>query len=82
MVNLLLNIGGDVHLRDEFGTPLHWAARRGDAKSIKLLVEAGADSTAKDSTGKTALYWAAHRGVAASVLLLLQEGVKQRGRIE
>jgi ankyrin repeat protein len=40
-------------------TPLHRAARRGDTKVVRLLIDMGAEVDAKDGTGKTALHRAA-----------------------
>ncbi|KAK7074366.1 hypothetical protein SK128_009451 [Halocaridina rubra] len=50
-------------------TPLHYAAHRGHLKTLKLLLEAGADVTAKDEDGYTAL----HVAVAAEKDVVVQE---------
>ena len=51
--------------RDSRGdTPLHAAARNGKAAAAKLLVESGADRTAKNQSGQTAGQVAAAQGFA------------------
>lgn len=43
-----------VNITDEQGdTPLHKAARRGNAEAVKLLLSAGADALAPDAEGRT-----------------------------
>ncbi|HYD17069.1 MAG TPA: ankyrin repeat domain-containing protein [Patescibacteria group bacterium] len=56
MVDLLIRKGAKLELgaRHEM-RPLMLAAREGDAESVALLLEAGADAAAKDSDGRTAL---------------------------
>lgn len=54
-------------------TPLHWAAERGHAKCVTLLLQWGADATATDhALGRTALHDAAHKGHVHCVAALLQ----------
>jgi len=45
--------------------PLVDAARRGDAKAVAALIDAGADVNAAQGDGMNALHWAAERGHAA-----------------
>lgn len=51
------NIGADgVNIADEQGmSPLHYACLFGDEKTIKILMQHGADPTLQDNNGKTAL---------------------------
>lgn len=42
--------------RDEGGTPLHFAVKKGKPEMIKLLIEKGADVNAKDEQGDTPLF--------------------------
>jgi ankyrin repeat protein len=43
-VEEVLNSGADIHQQDEQGwTPLNWAAGKGDADMVKLLLDRGAD---------------------------------------
>ena len=67
-VRQLLRQGADVNGRNALGdTPLKAAAYTGQADMVRLLLESGADSTAKDFIqGKTASQWAhklGHEGV-------------------
>jgi len=56
LAKVLLARGANPNLRAEGGfTPLHEAALTGQSNLALLLLEHGADITAKDSTGKTAL---------------------------
>lgn len=56
LVKLLIDRGADVNRKGfEEGTPLHYAAKYGNAELAKLLLEAKADPTAKDWRGKTPL---------------------------
>ncbi|KAF6252710.1 ankyrin repeat protein, partial [Scenedesmus sp. NREL 46B-D3] len=56
---LVHEAGASVELGDEAGdTPLHYAARFGSASCIGCLVEAGADTEARNEHGKTALHLA------------------------
>jgi ankyrin repeat protein len=55
-------------------TPLMWAARRGDARSLRLLLEHGADPNLKSRNSATALHYAANYGTEACVRLLLEYG--------
>lgn len=55
-------------------TPLMAAARRGDADSMKLFLDKGADVNVKAADGKTALMAAAVSGNAPAVKLLLENG--------
>lgn len=48
-----------INAPDENGyTPLHLAAQRGDADLVKVLLQAGADKSARDAAGKTAADYA------------------------
>ncbi len=55
-------------------TPLLFAARSGDAESVKLLVEAGADVNDTLADGASALVIAAHSGHTRAATVLLEKG--------
>lgn len=55
-------------------TPLHRAAAFGNEESIQLLLEAGADKTAKDINGESPLSWASWHARPGSVLAMLSFG--------
>ena len=59
------------------------AARRGDAKAVKSLLDGGADVNAAQGDGMTALHWAAERGHAevANLLLSSSADVEAKTRI-
>ncbi len=58
-------------------TPLMFAAMKGRAAAISVLLGAGADPNIKDSQGAGALIWAAYNGSAGAVEALLKaEGIK------
>eukprot|EP00948_MAST-09A_sp_MAST-9A-sp1_P003113 g3113.t1 len=52
-------------------TPLHEAARHGDAQIIKLLLDAGADIRATDLHDDLPLHWAVRNGHRAAAMELL-----------
>jgi ankyrin repeat protein len=55
-------------------TPLHHAAKRGDADAVEQLLALGVDPKARDSSGRTALHEACEAGKAACVTPLLKAG--------
>ncbi|HEY4816025.1 MAG TPA: ankyrin repeat domain-containing protein [Candidatus Acidoferrum sp.] len=57
-------------------TALHAGASRGGAEIVKILLEAGADSNAKQERGFVPLHSAAANGNAAIVELLLKHGAR------
>ena len=59
------------------------AARQGDAKAVKSLLDGGADVNAAQGDGMTALHWAAERGHAevANLLLSSSADVEAKTRI-
>lgn len=61
-------------------TPLMFAARVGDLKSAKLLVEAGANVDDSNAWGVSATVMAAHSGYRGIVELLLNKGANPNAR--
>lgn len=54
-IKVLLGYGADLGARDTMGsTSLHYAARYGDVKIVKLLLQSGASKDVQDNRGKTA----------------------------
>ena len=69
-----LAYGTDVNARDVVGTPLHYATFGGRKEVVELLIDSGADVSAKDVGGWTPLHLAAggdHKEIAE---LLIAEG--------
>lgn len=62
----------DIRTRGE--TPLHRAAAYGSLEMIKLLLDAGADKSAKDANGESPLTWASWHWRENDVLKLLLYG--------
>jgi ankyrin repeat protein len=58
---------------------LHMAARQGRAKFVRVLIDAGANTTLRDEFGMTALLFAAETGHAECVRLLIQGGSPLEG---
>ena len=61
---MLIAAGANVNARahalntsDQSGTPLHEAGKAGNEKTIRMLLEAGANPKAKDLWGKTYEYY-------------------------
>nr|KYP71517.1 Ankyrin-2 [Cajanus cajan] len=65
-------------LRDQNGwSPLHWAAFKGRIKSVKVLLEHGAEVDTVDDAGYTPLHCAAEAGHLQVALFLLAHGASQ-----
>ncbi|KAG9156665.1 hypothetical protein Leryth_006624 [Lithospermum erythrorhizon] len=58
-------------------SPLHWAAYKGFADSIRLLLFLDADRGRQDKEGCTPLHWAAIRGNLEACTVLVQAGKKE-----
>ena len=82
LVRLLENDKDAVDVSQPDGTTaLHWAAHRGDAAMIKLLIEAGAEVEKKNYFGITPLFLACQEGSAETVGLLLEAGADPNSTI-
>jgi ankyrin repeat protein len=77
-VRRLLYRGADVNARGVRGavegTPLHFAAWRGNAKIVELLLDSGAHINAKGKDGVTALHLTTYFAEAPTMQLLLDRG--------
>lgn len=80
MMSLVLDIGFDLELCGEHGTPLRWAASNGDIGVMKVLIERGAKIDGTSDSGRTALSSAIHGDQAAALDLLIDKGAKCNGR--
>ena len=59
VVKLIIQAGADVNVKSTLGhTPLIWAARAGNLKITKLLIEKGANVDDTDNDGNNALHYA------------------------
>ena len=57
-------------------SPLSWAAQRGDAEAVRVLLEYGADPNNNDSTKMTPLHYAAQAKTPRCLVLLIEYGVR------
>ncbi|KAJ9511104.1 hypothetical protein QJQ45_013141 [Haematococcus lacustris] len=75
LYHLALKWGVDMDTPDADGrTPLHWAAYKGYADTLRLLLVLEASCTLADKEGCTALHWAAIKGNGEACTVLLQGG--------
>mmetsp|Transcript_8985 Transcript_8985/g.19267 ORF Transcript_8985/g.19267 Transcript_8985/m.19267 type:complete len:550 (+) Transcript_8985:348-1997(+) len=75
LYHLALKWNIDIDTVDNDGrTPLHWAAYKGYADTIRLLLVLDARYTLPDREGCTPLHWAAVKGNGAACTVLLQGG--------
>jgi ankyrin repeat protein len=85
MVEVLLNNGADINLRDtgrlaSGRTPLHFAAHECNDRIADLLLSRGADVSCVDSWGRTPLHWAAIENCTTLAHLLLAKGAEVNKR--
>ncbi|MFV0949284.1 ankyrin repeat domain-containing protein [Wolbachia endosymbiont of Nasonia giraulti] len=82
----LINAEADVNAVDKNGAaPLHIAAVKDNAETIKVLIEAGADVNKVENSGKTPLHFAAFTGRSKAIKVLIDLGANieakdQKGR--
>ena len=80
LVRQLLALGAPVNVTDERGaTALMVAARNGDLGMLQALLSRGADSSARDSQGKTVFEWAEPSPTTAKYVtaFLLDRGISR-----
>jgi ankyrin repeat protein len=74
-LHFLLQRGANVSATDRDGcTPLHYAAKEGQADNVSILLDAGAVATAADYKGSTVLHCAVGNGNESIVQMLLDAG--------
>lgn len=70
LMDLLIQIGGDVNIRDnDQHTPLHLAAKHGYDQIVRLLLQKGSDIEAKNKVGHTPIMDASENGESSKKLL-------------
>lgn len=77
ILKALIASGADVNAKFGYEAPLSDAATQGDAASTAVLVAAGADLNARDSSGETALDQAAYFQHEDVARLLITSGIKE-----
>ncbi|MBB6050487.1 ankyrin repeat domain-containing protein [Armatimonas rosea] len=77
-VGKLLEYGANPHVFYILGTPLHLAAQRGDAESVRLLLAAGADPNARRLHEATPLHLATAHGELGLYSKVMEEFRAQR----
>jgi ankyrin repeat protein len=78
-IELCLNQGTDIHLRDEGGlTALHWAARGGHLEAVKWLLARGASKDELDNENQSAADLAATYGYSGVALIIMTHGLFPR----
>lgn len=71
----------EINHQDTWGrTPLHWAAKLGDAKAVEALIHAGAEVNIQDRTASTPTHYAASARHHRALELLLMAGANVRAR--
>ncbi|XP_058069557.1 probable protein S-acyltransferase 23 isoform X1 [Magnolia sinica] len=76
--HIIIRHGADFDAPDNDGrSPLHWAAYKGFADTIRLLLFRDACQGRQDKEGCTPLHWAAIRGNVEACTVLVHAGTKQ-----
>lgn len=70
----LIKAGADVDMKDRNGPALHIATTNNDTQTMKVLLDAGANTEAMVNFGETALHKAAWYGYSEATKLLLDYG--------
>ena len=75
-VELLLEAACDIEAKAAAGgsTALHWAAKCGQVRTLRVLLDARAETSSETDFAETALLWAAAEGHYRSARLLLNAG--------
>jgi len=84
VLSRLVAAGGNVNTRDRSGrAPLHFACFAPDGpKTVRMLLEYGADLNPKDNVGSTPLDLAATVGEAQTVRALVSAGAQSRAVLQ
>ena len=81
IVELLLDHGADINIRDKDGKTalmlMYSHSLNEDNDITRLLLERGADTNIRDKNGKTALMYATEMGDVIAVILLLKYGANK-----
>uniref|UniRef100_A0A0E0F6I2 S-acyltransferase n=1 Tax=Oryza meridionalis TaxID=40149 RepID=A0A0E0F6I2_9ORYZ len=76
--HIISKYGADFECLDNDGrSPLHWAAYKGNADTIRLLLFMDANQVRQDKNGCTPLHWAAIRGNYEVCTVLVHAGTKE-----
>ncbi|KAH7833510.1 hypothetical protein Vadar_007040 [Vaccinium darrowii] len=76
--HIIAKYGADFDAPDNDGrSPIHWAAFKGFADTIRLLLFRDASQERQDKEGCTPLHWAALRGNVEACTVLVHAGTKQ-----
>ncbi|XP_061336393.1 probable protein S-acyltransferase 23 isoform X2 [Gastrolobium bilobum] len=76
--HIVVKYHADFDVADNDGrSPLHWAAYKGFADTIRLLLFRDASQGRQDKDGCTPLHWAALRGNAEACAVLVHAGTKE-----
>ncbi|XP_027348744.1 probable protein S-acyltransferase 23 isoform X2 [Abrus precatorius] len=76
--HVVVKYNADFDVPDNDGrSPLHWAAYKGFADTIRLLLFRDASQGRQDKDGCTPLHWAALRGHAEACAVLVHAGTKE-----
>lgn len=76
--HIVSKYGADFEALDDDGrSSLHWAAYKGNADTIRLLLFMDANQVRQDKNGCTPLHWAVIRGSLEVCTLLVHAGTKQ-----
>ena len=76
-IKYLLDRGADVNARTRDGqTPMHFASRFADLKTMEILLASGANAKARDDFGITPLFWVGQQGTKEQAELLIENGAE------